>query len=1302
MSVTLVCTPVSGKLKFTWSFTTANLTHQDIHDMTLIVTDHKVSDHASSVSFQSYNISPFTVDPETQDKSLTLEYTLSDVPLGTALGAILSVTLEDANYTNIVSESVTATVKRAPIAPVMEISASDNKLSYKITNMQYLSESDGYSQLTHLEVFYNRGSGVRQIRHIIESSANYVSSPFFEIIDLSNNIDYELSFRLKNAVGYSPMSNTYIATPSNKPDIISYLFANSSIKNLNPVTSMSSAAADFSLNFTDSQNVSLQFVRPGDYQDLINEKLDISSFTIERTTLDASMVKITSSVVSKTITVDGSLNSILNDQYWILDASRVTIKYTDVNVPVGKNYIYGVFATNKFGPGQARECLVRHASLPSAPTITKIDPSNGEVKLTIKKPTSLNGFADISNNSYSYYVSINEVSGNELVFKGYQTASVDLSDNMIISSFTGGSLVNGKQYEFDARIKVDISQNSVSGTDPALTVTQDSIKSFFLSTRSSPGVRSRPYAAPSAVTFFNVSPLDNSSNFLLDPSSQPLDNKAWLKWTDVSSVDNGGVDGTGVIKYKVYKNGIETLTNIEKSPVLIDGNGNGSSMALEVYSYVYNTETGKEILSAPSTSESVIPFKLPLAVTGLTFDASGVGRLIYKYSQLTSLQGGGLPVAYRVTVQDVSSNPTTVLDISGNQLQGEITGLNAGTQYTITVTSQVTFNSRYYYGPSVSKVQTSYIKPASPSSIIVYPNDKGFKLTWDKPTGYTSTSIDGVESIFSNGVKLTGYNIYLDGSLLTNILVNTEYYIASGLTNFRQYGITMATVGVVNGTEVVVGSLSSPTSVIPQAGPGPVTGLVAEPSASSIKFTWNAQGDNDTGVAGFKVFRDGEEIITTSASRTGQKWSYTDFGLTNGTQYFYQFYAVKVVGTTPVISLLSSSNSLSVAPYQGASVLRDIIYETTASGIFVEWNAPLTTGGADAIQGSNGAKNGPLIYTVAVYDLSGNTEDSAGANWTKLVSVVETVELAASFSGLITNKKYKITASSYYMDYLGNKVSGTSTDLFPVTPNNKALNVSGLKAIPEDSKVTLSWTLPNDASDNAAYTKGPIQIYRQILTAAGVTSAEVLYAIVPNNVSSFVDVSGGSVGLNGTFKATNASGAVVAMNGNARLYSAITDSSNLPAATIINGNTYTYSIVLTRTNANVAQPDPVSVTAAPSGKIVIGTINQDMINKAKFLMRLDKNGANLSDFLVVGLLSDASGASDLPVFKGTFSDPVYTGTANPSGNLTALQETDAANQYFDWSFELESIPSDLLVIVENGNGFTIKNWPSIGGRICTI
>ena len=101
-------------------------------------------------------------------------------------------------------------------------------------------------------------------------------------------------------------------------------------------------------------------------------------------------------------------------------------------------------------------------------------------------------------------------------------------------------------------------------------------------------------------------------------------------------------------------------------------------------------------------------------------------------------------------------------------------------------------------------------------------------------------------------------------------------------------------------------------------------------------------------------------------------------------------------------------------------------------------------------------------------------------------------------------------------------------------------------------------------------------------------------------------------------------------------------------------------------------------------------------------MRLDKNGANLADFLVVGLLSDASGASDLPVFNGTFSDPVYTGTPNPSGNLTATQETVAANQYFDWSFELESIPSDLLVIVENGNGFTIKNWPSVGSRICTI
>ncbi len=1290
-SVNLTCTPASGKLNFSWSFLPSDPAYTDIADITLTVTDKKVSAENDSLIFTNYTISPYVINPITEVKTLNKSYVLSGIPLGTEINAILTIT--KTNQSSFTSNSITKRFMQEPVAPVMEITTTDNKISHKISNISHLHPTDGFSKLTHIQILYSKGedNGITSSILAIGPSSEYLLKR--DLLGLDNNTEYELTFRVKNEIGWSQNSQTYIAVPSNKPNPISYLFANSGIDNANK-------GRDPSTNFVSSTNVDLQFPRPDDYDELILQKLAITSFTIQRYILDASGIKIQSSLFSKVIHVDPSLNSVPNDSLWVLDPSRQVIKYSDVDVPVGFNYMYGVLATNKFGSSEAAECLVRHADLPSAPTINKIEPSNNAVTVNLSKPLLLNGFADVSNTLYTYSIAVNEVSGNTLVYRGYKNSTVDGSGNMTISTFTGGALQNGKQYEFNARIIVDISQNTISGS----TVSQDSVKNTYYSVRSA-GVRSRPFTLPSKPTGLVCSPLDNSLNFL-DPSSQPLDNKVWVRWNTVSASNNGGIDGDGVIKYKIYVNGIEDYTNIaqlnnSQSNFLISGNGNGSQMQVEVYSYVYNSELQKEILSVASDAVMITPFKLPASISNLVLDASGANTLRFSFTGLNAIQAGGLPVQYERVLTNLSNN-SVVSSITDTTTNGTYGSLTSGIMYKLTVTptvsskvsSDLTAPTRSFFGQSVSDSEVSYFTPAAVSDLTKLPSDKAIRVDWNKPAG---TTTDASNNIYSNGVKITGYRVQISNSAsgpwttLGTTEPTVEYFIASNLTNGTTYFIRVYVVGVaglnnVEGTESVVSS-------IPQLGPNPVSGLVAEPSNASIKFTWNAQGDNTPGVDGFSVYKNGELVSSTyfnstTVVRTGQKWSWTDSNqLVNGTIYNYVFYAIRqVVSGDPLSSLISPQTSIDAAPYTGASEPRTVSYTTTSNTATVKWSQPLVLGGAGVGQNSS------LIYTLSLFDFSGNgTPSNSASDYVKLIEPVkETSNLTETVSGLVTNKTYRIVLGSYYTDANNNKVNGATVQLFPVKPNNPPLNVSDLIAEAGDDQVTLKWTLPTDASDALAYSRDSIKIYRSILTAGGVVGARVLYADLPTTATQFVDKSG--VLLSGTFRATGS------MNGNARLYSGLTDSSNLPAATILNGNQYTYEVVLNVSTLDVEQPAAVvAANIIPSGKVLVRTaLAQDSTDKKTFSITLNKNGSDLRDFLVVGLLGDGSGNLPLPVYKGEFIQPSYFGTVNSNGSTPATADTFAANQFFNWVFTLDNVPKDILLVVENGNGFTLRSWPTNG------
>ena len=116
--------------------------------------------------------------------------------------------------------------------------------------------------------------------------------------------------------------------------------------------------------------------------------------------------------------------------------------------------------------------------------------------------------------------------------------------------------------------------------------------------------------------------------------------------------------------------------------------------------------------------------------------------------------------------------------------------------------------------------------------------------------------------------------------------------------------------------------------------PSTPTGLTATPtSTSQINLTWNASND-DVGVTGYKVFRNGNQIATPTTT------SYNDTGLAANTTYDYTVSANDAAGNdspkTAVVSAKTLADTTAptvslTAPADGATVSGTINVTATAS-----------------------------------------------------------------------------------------------------------------------------------------------------------------------------------------------------------------------------------------------------------------------------------------------------------------------------------------------------------------------------------
>jgi len=168
-------------------------------------------------------------------------------------------------------------------------------------------------------------------------------------------------------------------------------------------------------------------------------------------------------------------------------------------------------------------------------------------------------------------------------------------------------------------------------------------------------------------------------------------------------------------------------------------------------------------------------------------------------------------------------------------------------------------------------------------------------------TATSSTTIRLSWQASTDNVAVAGYRIDRDGQ--TVVQTSSTSFTDSGLAAGKSYTYTVT---AYDATGNLSGTASPVTATTPAAdtqAPSTPTGLQATAASSSTAaISWQAATDN-IGVAGYRVFRNGTQVIETTAT------SYTDSGLTAATTYTYTVAAYDAAGNQSAASSPASTTT---------------------------------------------------------------------------------------------------------------------------------------------------------------------------------------------------------------------------------------------------------------------------------------------------------------------------------------------------------------------------------------------------------
>lgn len=326
----------------------------------------------------------------------------------------------------------------------------------------------------------------------------------------------------------------------------------------------------------------------------------------------------------------------------------------------------------------------------------------------------------------------------------------------------------------------------------------------------------------------------------------------------------------------------------------------------------------------------------------------------------------------------------------GNVLSINLTGLSAATAYTFEVRAR---DGAANLGVVSSGTFTT-LDTAAPSA----PGTPVF-------SNVAMNSATASWTAASDNIGVTGHEFRLNAGswqAIGNVLsINLTALSAATSYNFQ--------VRAKDAANNVGTSSSGSFTTLDTAAPSIPAGLTASaPNSSTVNLGWTSATDN-VAVAGYKVFRNGTQIATSSNA------SYTDSALSGSTTYTYNVSAYDAAGNNSAQSGGASVTTPdTIAPSTPTGLAASAVSPTQVN---LSWNASSDSGGS-GLAGYRVYRNGAQLaaitaasfadtaaaggtvysYTVVAYDNAGNVSAQSSA-----VSVATPPALAAAASSTSWN-----------------------------------------------------------------------------------------------------------------------------------------------------------------------------------------------------------------------------------------------------------------------------------------------------------